>query len=296
VDSAGDAYVTGNTAATDFPVTPEAFQTTCGTVCNDAFVTEFNPGGSALVYSTYFAGDNQNSTTATYGDKIAIDSAGDAYISGATTSFTVPVVNPIQATLASRNCQGCYDVFVSGLNPAGSALVFSTYLGGSGSDTADGLALDPSGNIYLTGYTTSVDFPTLAGAFKASCTTCRTAGGNAFVAKISPPDAAAVSLSPWQLNFGNVQVGSSSSKSLLLRDVGSASLDISSIATSTSFSQTNSCGSSVAGGGNCAITVTFTPGASGVTAGQLIVTDSATGSPHIVALTGTGSSESRAGR
>jgi hypothetical protein len=287
VDSLGEAYVAGSTTSTNFPVTPGAFQTECGAVCSDAFITKFNSAGTGLVYSSYFGGDNHASLRVTYADRIAIDSAGDAYVSGNTSSFTLPVLDPIQAALGNGKCPDCDDAFVTELNPAGNALIFSTYLGGTGRDSDDGLALDPSGNIYLTGSTGSVDFPTTAGALKASCLTCG-ASSNAFLAKISPTDAAAVSLSPWQLNFGNVPVGSSSSQSLLLRNVGSASLDISSIATSTYFSQTNTCGSSVAGGSNCAITVTFTPGASGVTAGQLIVTDSASGSPHIVALMGTG--------
>jgi hypothetical protein len=116
VDSLGEAYVTGSTNSTDFPVTPGAFQTTCGTICDDAFVTKFNATGSAVVYSTYLAGDNQTRGTGTGGVGITVDSAGDAYVAGDTNSLTVPIQNPIQAALAGGTCPGAPVTMLSSAN------------------------------------------------------------------------------------------------------------------------------------------------------------------------------------
>jgi hypothetical protein len=162
-DSAGNAYVTGYTFTTNFPTTPGAFQTSCsGTECaqyGDAFVTKFNPAGSALVYSTYLGGFK-----ADQGNAIAVDSAGSAYVTGITTSSNFPVANPIQ-----QEEVGSGNAFVSKFNPTGSALVYSTYLGGGGGDLGNGIAVDSAGNAYVTGYTLSSDFPTTPGAFQPTC-------------------------------------------------------------------------------------------------------------------------------
>jgi hypothetical protein len=157
VDSSGNAYVTGNTASTDFPVTPGAFQTTCngGSNCRtngDAFVTKFDPSGSALVYSTYLGGSGGD-----FGQAIAVDNSGDAYVTGYTGSTDFPTRDPVQPTYGGN----AEDTFVTEINPAGSALVYSTYLGGSGREAGTGIAVDSSDNAYVTGWTTSTDFPTV---------------------------------------------------------------------------------------------------------------------------------------
>jgi hypothetical protein len=131
VDKSGDAYVTGYTTSTDFP-TVNPFQPTFGGNY-DAFVTKFDPSGSDLVYSTYLGGSGTD-----YGNGIAVDDSGDAYVTGETTSTDFPTMNPFQPTCAG----GCYDAFVAQLNAAGSALVYSTYLGGSGLDGGIGIAVD----------------------------------------------------------------------------------------------------------------------------------------------------------
>lgn len=149
VDAAGNAYVTGYTASTNFPV-QSAFQSSnAGDV--DAFVTKINPAGSALVYSTYLGG-----TGTDFGNAIAVDSSGNAYVTGDTRSKDFPLATPIDATLGST---GVYDVFVTKLNPAGSALVYSTYLGGGSEDEPYALAIDKSGNAWITGRTNSSDYP-----------------------------------------------------------------------------------------------------------------------------------------
>jgi hypothetical protein len=178
VDSTGSAYITGQTASTNFPTT-NALQVTGGG-SYDAFVTKLNPAGSAMVYSTYLGGSSVD-----YGYGIAVDSAGDAYVVGNTGSADFPTVNPLQAANA-----GGLDVFVSVLNPTGSALIYSTYLGGSGDDTGSAIALDSSNDVYITGSTFSANFPTynpIQATYAGNGTTT-----NAFVAEINSAGSALV--------------------------------------------------------------------------------------------------------
>jgi hypothetical protein len=148
VDSSGNAYVTGLTMSNDFP-TARPFQATKAGD-SDVFVTKLNASGNALVYSTYLGGSSIDD-----GFGIAVDSSGNAYVTGRTYSNDFPLARPFQATNA-----GYSDVFVTKLNASGNALVYSTYLGGSSHDERSGIAVDSSGNAYVTGGTTSNDFPT----------------------------------------------------------------------------------------------------------------------------------------
>lgn len=189
VDSSGDAYVTGFTGSTDFPTVNSIQSTLAGHI--NAFVTKFNATGSALVYSTYLGGSGSScfGGTQTCGDggaAIALDSSGNAYVAGNAGSANFPTVNPIQPTLAG----GPYDVFVAKLNANGNALVYSTYLGGKGEDIGTSIAVDPSGNAYVTGATGSSDFPTTPGALQGtfgggSCPSNDDTCGDAFVAKLN---------------------------------------------------------------------------------------------------------------
>jgi hypothetical protein len=181
VDSNDNAYLSGYTESTEFPVTPGAFQTTYGNGAHHGFVVKFNSGGTQVGYSTYIGGSGDD-----YIYAAAVDSAGDAYVTGATNSTNFPTLNAFQPNFSGGQCGGanafaCFDAFVAKLNPAGSALLFSTYLGGSGSDYGYAIALDSSANAYVTGYTTSKDFPTTSGAFE------RVFGGSydVFVAKLN---------------------------------------------------------------------------------------------------------------
>jgi hypothetical protein len=173
VDSAGNAYITGP-ALVNLPVTPGAFQTTCGNPSACAFVTKFNPTGSALVYSTYLGGNGADGGTSG-GTSIAVDSAGDAYVTGYTNSTKFPTESPLQGP------GGAFDAFVAKLNPAGSALDYSTYLGGRQNDYGFGIAVDSADNAYLIGWTSSTNFPVTAGVFQPTYG----AGSDAFVAEIS---------------------------------------------------------------------------------------------------------------
>jgi Ca2+-binding RTX toxin-like protein len=149
VDATGAAYVTGETDSTDFPTTlPIQGANTEG---DDVFVTKINPQGAALVYSTYLGGAGDD-----VGLDIAVDASGEAYVTGYTGSADFPTASPIQGAHAG----GYFDVFVTKINPDGSALVYSTYLGGADDDWGNGIAVDPTGVAYVTGTTKSTDFPT----------------------------------------------------------------------------------------------------------------------------------------
>ena len=142
MDAAGQAYVTGTTASLDFPVAGNPLQATFGGGA-DAFVAKLNPTGTALVYATYLGGSGDDS-----GFGIAVDAAGQAYVTGATTSLDFPIAgNPFQPLYGG----GDFDAFVAKLNPAGTALVYATYLGGSGVDADNAITVDAAGQAYVTG-------------------------------------------------------------------------------------------------------------------------------------------------
>jgi len=179
VDAAGDAYVTGYTYATNFVTTPNAYRTTPITGA-DAFVSKFNPAGNALLYSTYLGGSGDDDA-----HHIALDASGNAYVTGWTSSANFPIVNAAQATYGG----GQYDVFVTKLNPSGTALVYSTYLGGSGRDMGYGIAVDASGAAYLTGRTTSTNYGATTGTLQGGLKGAE----DAFVTKLTPAGAVAYS-------------------------------------------------------------------------------------------------------
>jgi hypothetical protein len=179
VDASGDAYVTGFTGSVDFPTTAGALQTTFGGI-QVAFVSKLNSTGSALVYSTYLRGRMVAMDASPFGSGtgVAVDSSGNAYVTGSTGFSDFPTTaGALQTTFGGDGA----DAFVSTLNSTGSALVYSTYLGGSNLDRGLGVAVDSSGNAYVTGSTFSSDFPTTAGAPQ----TTFGGSGDAFVSKIS---------------------------------------------------------------------------------------------------------------
>jgi hypothetical protein len=166
VDGAGSAYVTGFTNSADFPTTSGAFQRALAAP-NDLFVTKLNQTGTGLVYSTYLGGSQTEQDP-----QITLDPAGNAYILGDTTSHDFPVFDPIQATCASCLVgidSGVPDLVLAELNSSGSALLFSTFLGGSDGDGSAALALDSHSNVYVTGGTLSFDFP-IVSAYQPSHT------------------------------------------------------------------------------------------------------------------------------
>lgn len=173
VDPLGQAYVAGHTRSNDFPTTTGAYQTTYETG-GDAFVAKFNASGSTLVYSTYLGGSGYDVATG-----IAIDPSGNAYVSG----FNYLGEFPTTPGTSQDATAGSYDAFISKLNPTGSALAYSTYLGGSGDDSALGIAIDSTGNALVTGSTNSSNFPmqsaqqgTFGGYYDAFATKLNAAG------------------------------------------------------------------------------------------------------------------------
>ncbi|MGD0009788.1 MAG: SBBP repeat-containing protein [Terriglobia bacterium] len=163
VDSAGNAYVTGKTSSTDFPVTPGAFQTT--NLGGSSFVTKLNPTGTALVYSTYLGGSGSIGG-GDIGNAIVVDTAGNVYVAGQTYSTDFPVTPGAFQTTNRAAANDDANAFVAKLNPSGTALVYSTYLGGSGlsaftpssGDKGNAIAVDATGDAYVAGETYSTDF------------------------------------------------------------------------------------------------------------------------------------------
>jgi uncharacterized repeat protein (TIGR01451 family) len=169
IDNSGNAYVAGFTFSTNFP-TASPLQASTGGGISDAFVVKLNASGSALLYSTYLGGGDEDAARG-----IAVDGSGSVYVAGYTSSTNFPTASPIQASNG-----GLRDAFLSKLNASGSGLVYSTYLGGSNHDEAYGIAVDGSGNAHLAGYTVSTAFPT-ANPLQAS----KAGNGDAFVTKVN---------------------------------------------------------------------------------------------------------------
>jgi uncharacterized protein (TIGR03437 family) len=148
VDSSGSAYVTGIVTSEDFPLANPINNKLGSHAVDDVFVTKFNPSGSSLVYSTYLGGASADDAYA-----IAVDQSGNAYITGRTNSSDFPLTNPIQST------RFAFDMFITEIDATGSKTLFSTFLGGAGSESGRGIAVDKLGNIHIAGEGTSTDFP-----------------------------------------------------------------------------------------------------------------------------------------
>ncbi len=283
VDSSGSAYVCGLTAESNFPVTPGAFQLTfmSSSSGHDAFITKFNPSGSALDFSTYAGGTGDDGATG-----IKLDGSGNVWFKGNTKSTDFPIT-PGAYQPASA---GIYDAFVSELDPTGKILLYSTYLGGSGTEYGGAtavLAVDGQvpPNVYVVGYTNSTNFPVTAGSLQTS-----NAGANdGFVSKFAPSPNVGVSAG---LNFGYESDGTKSApQNITVTNTGNSNLIVSAVnitgTNSTDFAETNNC-STVAAQSTCTITVTFTPSIVGTENASVSITDNAPASPQLVSLTGYG--------
>jgi hypothetical protein len=159
IDSANNVYLAGQTTSKDFP-TVNAFQPQSNTYAT-GFVSKLSSDGTKLIYSTFLGGSSSDNLLG-----VAVDQNNEAVVVGTSTSLDYPTVNALQST-----CPGCEygNAVITKFNANGSALIFSTYFGGTGTDTAAGVALDPSGSIYFTGYT-EPNFPTTPQAFQTTCT------------------------------------------------------------------------------------------------------------------------------
>jgi hypothetical protein len=278
VDSTGSAYVTG-AAVSDgtFPITSTSIcdPSVYGWACSYSFVTKFDPTGSTLSYSTFLGPNNYASPAA-----IALDANNDAYVVASTSSSSFAIVNGIEAYPNGN------DLLLVEIDPVAGTELFATYLGGSGDDYSSGITLDAAGNIYVAGSTDSTDFPVTPGAFQ----TVLGGGADAFLLKIAANAAPAVALTPVSLQYALQPVGSTSQpQTVLLRNMGSSALSISSIITTGDFTETDTCGTSVPAAGNCTFSATFTPTAPGSRSGSIVIQDDAAGSPHVINLSGSAS-------
>jgi len=288
VDGSGDAYVAGTTAIEDFPTTTGAFQV----IYPGSFASELNAAGSALVYSTFLNGAMETTTPTDIAIEPGCVSACSAFVTGYTSENDLQLANPIQDFNASyvNNSSG-NDDFVTVLNATGTAAVYSTYIGGSNDESTQSTAHSPAiaanatGDAFVVGETSSSDFPV---------TLTATPYRSTFALRIGATAAATGVVYPATLAFPtNQPVGAVSAALVVtLRNMGSNAMPITSITPSpTDYAETNTCGSSLAGGSECAITVTFNPTTAASRPGTLTIVQGGNNSPNVVNLTGTGVSQ-----
>jgi hypothetical protein len=279
LDTSGDAYITGNATISDFPTTSGAYQVSYP----GAFVTELNTTGTSLIYSTFLSGPSENATAMSIALVPGCASACAAYIAGFTSATDFPAINAIQGFNASGS--GGNDLFVTELSGNGTAAASSTYLGGSNDESNQslphipGIGVMSTGDAIVGGETSSTDFPV---------TLTTTPSRPIFSARIGSAAGSQPVAFPLSLNFSNQPISvPRASQNINLRNMGSSALAISSIAAAGDYSQTNTCGSSLAGGAECAIGVTFTPTVTGTRTGTVIINGTLT-----INLSGTGANGS----
>jgi hypothetical protein len=274
VDANGNVYVAGLTSSPGFT----SLRPYGGN--GDAFIAKFNPslsGSASLLYFTYLGGSLADSAGG-----IAIDSDGNAYVTGSTVSPDFPVVGAVfQPVYGGGNA----DAFVTKLDPTGASIIYSTFLGGSNTESGNSVAVDSIGSAYVTGQTCSLDFP-LTNPEQAG------SGGNcdAFISKVSVLNG--IILNPTGLVFQSLNVGARSLPQTVTLTTGDSSVAINSIGIGGvnpgDFAQTTTCGANVPSGMQCSFSVTFSPTAVGLRKGTLVIgdTENSTSVSHVVALTG----------
>jgi hypothetical protein len=184
VDANGNLYLTGITYSQNLPTTPGVIGQTWNGGVTDAFVAKFNPEGSQLIYSTYLGGSIED-----YGTKVLADNNGNAYAVGSTRSFNFPTTSgAFRQFLSSGSFGNWNDVYVTKINPDGTSLIYSTYIGGNESENANDAVLDDDGNVFITGTTFSLNYPVTQGSIK------QTLSGNrdAFVTKLNADGSALI--------------------------------------------------------------------------------------------------------
>ena len=194
LDGQNNVFTTGFTFSTDYPTTVGALQTTNNSGSRgqwNTFVSKLNSNGSGLIYSTYLGGSGEYGSTVDgnyAGPYVAVDGSDDAYVESYAQSSDFPVTTGAYQTTNKAFANGGSNITLSKLNPAGTSLVYSTYIGGSSypGEFSEGLVLDSSGNAYLTGYTYSHDFPVTSGAFQSTNKGAASGNDTGFVTKVNP--------------------------------------------------------------------------------------------------------------
>jgi hypothetical protein len=292
----GVAYITGYSYATDFP-TVAPLSTTSNSPFQKAIIAQIDTtktGVASLLFSTYFGGTvftlGSSQPGADLGFGIALDAAKNMYVAGTTSSADFPVTPGAPQPTKT----GIQNAFLSELNPTGSAVLFSTYLGGS-NDAASAVALDGASpaNAYIAGVTGG-NFPTTVGAFQTTDAVAGASNNDGFVAKISPGAVNGVFVSPVFLSFGNQAVHTTSAFKLvdLFNESSSTLTGINAMFTGPNAADftllTPACPTSLGVHATCAFEVVFTPSTTSTETAVLSVADSDGSSPQTVSLTGTG--------
>ena len=250
VDGSGSAYVAGLTPSSDFPTTPGAFDTSFSGGYSDAFVVKLNPAGSGLAYGTFLGGSEKD-----HARGIAVDGSGSAYVTGQAFSSDFPTTPGAIDT----SFNGSQDGFVVKLNPTGSGLAYSTFLGGSAGEWGQGIAVDGAGRAFVTGDTWSSDFPTTQGAFDRSY---NSVGADGFVVKLNSTGSGLV--------YSTFLGGNSGEWSDGIAVDGAGSAYVTGGSPSSDFPTTPGAFDRSFNGGNDAFVVKLNPAGSGLDYGTLL--------------------------
>jgi hypothetical protein len=291
LDENANVYFTGPFASPDLPVTPGAFQTSAAEHTSPSFVSVLDSSGSALVYST-FLGPTQRYDGEVYASSIAIDAEGNAYVGGSARTRSFPLLNPLRS-LPGSSFGSANGGFITELNPAGSALLFSSYLNGSVGAEVASIALDGNLAVYVTGNAYSNDFPTTEGAYKRVVPV-----PPPFVSLVTPfltkldlqTPAGSVCLSQTPFGFPITRVGvRSRPQTIVVKNCGNSDLTLSDIATTGPFEKMTLCtGAVLMPGEDCPFSLTFTPPGVGMFEGTVSISSNAAISKITLPLFGAG--------
>ena len=261
VDSAGAVYVTGYTQSSDFP-TKNAYDNSHNGK-SDVFVTKLTSSGGNLVYSTFIGGSSEDE-----GRGITVDSAGAVYVTGYTLSSDFPTKNAYD-----NSYNGESDVFVTKLLSSGGNLVYSTFIGGSSYDYGRGITIDSAGAVYVTGGTSSSDFPT-QNAYDNS----HNENWDGFVTSLYPDGMMMpfkLTLDKTELDFGEVVVSRASSQAVKVTNIGYADLVITGVRASSEQFTVDVDTAQIVPGGSQQISITFAPKSEGQISGAITIESNA---------------------
>jgi centrosomal CEP192-like protein/beta-propeller repeat-containing protein len=289
LDSSDNIYLTGFVSPGELITTPGSYLPSVPATSTGTFIfaSKFNSTASVLDYSTYVSGPAPGTNQSSSGFAIAVDALGQAYLTGATTDTEYPQVNPINPNFAPT-CSDpgnaiCQKAFITLLNAQGSALLFSSYFGGSNADAGFAIDVNSAQSIYVAGQTSSPDFPTV-NAFQSTFN----GSGNGFLAKIQ---IAPIAVAPASLTFSQNVGSASAAQTVTLSNATAAAVPLNSISANAPFSETDTCAGSVPAASTCTVSVVFTPTATGPASGSLTITYN-TSSTFVVGLSGAGTQPS----